>query len=251
MKENIINSAKNEHIKYLSKLKLKKYRDEYGLYLIEGIKIIQEAQNAGQELVYIIYDDRYNSNTIEAKHRLYVTNSIIKSISSLESPQGIIAAVRIKENDDNITGSKWVLLDEIKDPSNAAAIVRSADCAGFEGVVFANNSVDIYNEKFLRAAMGSNYHIKLINSENIDTTLSYFKDHDYHILAADLSGNENCEIKCDKIVLIIGNESNGISDNVLRQCDCLIKIPIYGKAESLNASCAASVLMYKIIGYIN
>lgn len=251
MKENIINSSKNEHIKYLSKLKMKKYRDEYGLYLIEGIKIIQEARDAGQELVYIIYDDRYNSNTIGAKYKLFVTNSIIKSISSLESPQGIIAAVRMKKNDYNITGGKWVFLDEIKDPSNAAAIVRSADCAGFEGVVFANNSVDIYNEKFLRAAMGSNYHIKLINSENTEKTLSYFKENNYYIIGADLQGSGECKITGDKIFLIIGNESNGISDDVLKQCDCLIKIPIYGKAESLNASCAASVLMYKIIGYIN
>ncbi len=78
---------------------MKKYRDEYGLYLIEGIKIIQEAINAGQEIVYIIYDDRYNSNKIEAKHRLYVTAGIIKSISSLDNPQGVIAAVRIKSND--------------------------------------------------------------------------------------------------------------------------------------------------------
>ncbi|NMC56320.1 MAG: RNA methyltransferase, partial [Eubacteriaceae bacterium] len=209
MKENIINSAKNEHIKYLSKLKMKKYRDEYGLYLIEGDKIIQEARHAGAEFVYIIYDDRYSSNTIEAKHRLYVSNSILKSVSSLDSPQGIIAAVRIKENDYNITDGRWLLLDEIRDPQNAAAIVRSADCAGFEGVVFANNSVDIYNEKFLRAAMGSNYHIKLINSKNIDTTLSYFKDKNYHILGADLQGNESCEIKGDKILLVIGNESNG------------------------------------------
>ncbi len=251
MKENIINSSKNEHIKYLSKLKMKKYRDEYGLYLIEGIKIIQEARDAGQELVYIIYDDRYSSNTIEAKYKLFVTNSIIKSISSLESPQGIIAAVRIKKKDYDINGGRWVFLDEIKDPSNAAAIVRSADCAGFEGVVFANNSVDIYNEKFLRAAMGSNYHIKLINSENTENTLSYFKEHNYYILGADLQGCEKCEITSDRILLIIGNESNGISDDVLKQCHCLIKIPIYGKAESLNASCAASVLMYKIIGYIN
>lgn len=251
MKENIINSAKNEHIKYLSKLKMKKYRDEYGLYLIEGIKIIREACNAGQEIVYILYDDRYNSNTIEAKHRLYVTAAIIKNLSSLDNPPGIIAAVRIKNNEYNITGGKWILLDEIKDPSNAAAIVRSADCAGFDGVVFANNSVDIYNEKFLRAAMGSNYHIRLVNAENADETLSYFRGQKYYIAGADLSGSENCELTGDKILLIIGNESNGISNSILKECDCLIKIPIYGKAESLNASCAASVLMYKIIGYIN
>jgi TrmH family RNA methyltransferase len=250
VKESIINSVKNEQIKYLNKLKQKKYRDEYGLYLIEGIKIITEAVLSGEELVYLIYDERYISSDIDAKHRLFVTNGIIKYLSSLENPPGIIAAVRIKNKRNDMEGDKWVMLDEVKDPSNAAAIVRSADCAGFDGVIFANNSVDIYNEKFLRAAMGSNYHIKLINADNAQEQIDYFKENGYCITGSCLKGSEKEEIKNDKTVLIIGNESKGISEDLLKKCDCLVKIPIYGKAESLNAACAASVLMYMINGYI-
>jgi 23S rRNA (guanosine2251-2'-O)-methyltransferase len=96
--------------------------------------------------------------------------------------------------------------------------------------------------------MGSNYHIKLINAQNTNETLSYFKGQNYYITGADLSGNEDCEIRSDKILLIIGNESNGISDSVLKECDCLIKIPIYGKAESLKRGVRGRLMMYKIIG---
>jgi len=250
VKKIIINSVKNEHIKFLNKLKQKKYRDEFGLYLIEGIKIINEAVENNEEIVYLIYQKDFKADYIDAKYRICASESVIKNISSLKSPQEIIAAVKIKNTNNVISGSKWVLLDEIKDPSNAAAIVRSADCAGFCGVVFADNSVDVYNEKFLRACMGSNYHIKLIQNQNACKQVEYFKDNGYYITGAALNGDEKADINRDKVLLIIGNESKGISESILNKCDCLVKIPIYGKAESLNAACAASVLMYKINGYI-
>lgn len=251
MQRNAITSTKNENIKLLKKLSQKKYREEYNLYLIEGIKIINEALQNNEEFEYLIYDERYQNNTIPAKIKLYVEFDILKYISALGNPQGIIAAVKKNQRTDFICEGKWVYLDGVADPTNAAAIVRSADCAGFDGVVFGNGSVDIYNDKFLRASMGSNYHIKVVNFEDEMNCINSFKDMGFFIIGADLNGGSVTNIKNKNILLIIGNESLGISDKVLMMCDSLIRIPIYGKAESLNAACAATVLMYMINGYIN
>ncbi len=252
MQTSVITSTKNESIKLLKKLSQKKYRDQYNLYLVEGIKIINEALSNQEKIEYLIYDERYINNAIPANNKIQVTFDILKYISSLNHPQGIMAAIKQNTTTQDITdkGNKWIYLDNITDPSNAAAIVRSADCAGFYGVIFGGNGVDIYNDKFLRAAMGSNYHIELVRKDNSEKFIPYFKNKGFTIIGADVGGKEGLNIQNKNILLIIGNESLGISDKIKNLCDDLVKIPIYGCAESLNAACAATVLMYKINEYI-
>jgi TrmH family RNA methyltransferase len=250
MQVDIITSIKNDNIKLLKKLSYKKYRNQYKLYLIEGIKIINEALQNHEEIEYLIYDERYINNTIPAHNKLQVSREILKYISTLTNPQGIIAAIKQKSQEKFSFHGNWIFLDGIADPSNAASIVRSADCAGFYGVIFGSDSVDIYNDKFLRASMGSNYHVKLMNITNSEECIIDFKNSAFNILGADVKGKELTNFPNKNILLIIGNESFGISKKISNLCDYHVKIPIYGKAESLNAACAAAVLMYKLNGYI-
>lgn len=246
MEQKIITSHKNERIKFLHKLKQKKHRDETGLYLIEGGKIIQEAFDSGEEIIDLVYEEAMQraADKIEAQNKLCVTKDIIDSLSALKSPQMLVASVKIKEKPLTLSGSRWMLLDRVSDPANAAAIVRSADCAGFDGVVFAGGSVDIYNEKFLRAAMGSNYHMPVANVVSLTDTIARFKEAGFVAVGSALDGQAPMDLSDKKVLLIVGNESAGMSEEARGSCEHIIKIPIYGKAESMNVACAATVLMY-------
>ncbi len=250
MEGKIITSHQNEQIKQLAKLRQKKYRDEKGLYLIEGYKILQEALKSGEEIVDLVYDKSMEgaAKDIAAENKLLVTTAILDGLSALKSPQKILASVRRKAETFVLTGSRWILLDRISDPANAASIVRSADCAGFDGVIFANQSVDCYNEKFLRGAMGSNFHLPLVQAASLTDTVAQFRKAGFVVIGSALDGDKPMDVSDKKVLLIVGNESAGMSKEAKACCDAVIKIPIYGKAESMNVACAATVLMYLTTG---
>ena len=246
-----ITSVKNDRVRFLAKLKEKKFREENGLYLIEGVKIIQEAIDAGEKIVWLVCDDRQKAmlDEIKAKHKMFVRPHVLAHISNLKSPPGILAAVQMRKNPTEDMRGLWVLLDGVADPANAASIVRSADAAGFAGVIFADG-VDIYNEKFLRAAMGSNYHITLSVAGDKIADIRCLKEKGFAFIAACVAGRDDISTTAENVVLVVGNEANGISAAVLDLCDKHVSIPLYGKAESLNAACAASVLMYALRGFV-
>ena len=282
---NFICSGQNQVIKEIKALKEKKYRDQKGLYFIEGIRFIEEALKENVEITKIIVSDKleevnggkelleqlenanfYNvppfSNEVKeaessgAKHPrdfVYtVPNKLYMELTDTENPQGILAVLRKKQiNIEEVYDKKnfFVVLDSIQDPGNMGTIIRTADAAGATGVVVSKGCVDVYNPKVLRSTMGSLFHVPICYGENILETLQSMKDKGIRLCAAHLSGNRNYfELGYkDNIAIIIGNEANGISDNIAAISNELVKIPMAGKSESLNASVAAGLLMYEVL----
>lgn len=201
----------------------------------------------------------------KAKEIIAVSQNVLNEISDTTTPQGILAVVKMKkysledivpeENDnlcDNIKENPcrhYVILDGIQDPGNMGTIIRTADAAGFNGVIVSKGCVDLYNPKVLRSTMGSVFHIPVYFSDDLAETLDKLKSRAVKIYASHLNATKNYyEVDMTRnAAIIIGSEANGISDISVEMADELIKIPMPGKAESLNASVAAGLLMYETI----
>ena len=184
--------------------------------------------------------------------KFIVPDKLFSEISDTENPQGILAVLKIETHsiDEIKLRNNFILvLDSIQDPGNLGTIIRTADAAGVDGVVLSRGCVDLYNPKVLRATMGSIYHVPVYYNEDINNTVKVLKQNGSTVYAAHLDGINNyfdMDMK-RKIVIIIGNEANGISEEVVRIADHLVKIPIIGSSESLNAAIAASLIMYEAV----
>lgn len=259
---NYISSSKNPLIKEVKSLKNKKYREAKKLYFIEGIRFVEEAFkenikidkifisekleyiNGGKEILKII--NEMQQNYFILPHKLF------KEISDTDNPQGVLAQIKMEKfsladivNKDNFL----VVLDSIQDPGNMGTIIRTADAAGATGLILSEGCVDVYNPKVLRSTMGSVFHIPIYNSNDILKDLNYIRDKKITLCAAHLEG-ETAYYNLDNVynvAVIIGNEAKGISDDIKDVSDILVKIPMKGKAESLNASVAAGLLIFEIM----
>ena len=247
-------SKENKRIKRLKGLRQKKVRSSENLFLIEGTKSVTEAVSSGLGIDTIVISDSFASGpelTADLKGRelICVPDDLFVKISSQVNPQGILASVSIPEHsvDELATlGLPILLLDEIKDPGNLGTIMRTADAFGFGGVVLTGDCVDIYNPKCVQASMGSV--MRVIGIPATPTQIQVFKDAGYRIYGLDLDGEDIGKKRTlqAKSVLCIGSESHGLSGSVREVCDELIRIPMPGKAESLNAAVAAAIAMYMV-----
>lgn len=255
-----ITSSKNQVIKDIKALYKRKDRWNSQLFIIEGIKIIEEALYNGVDLKYIIFSDKllstdegktffegikYNDNIIQ------ITENLFKEISDTENPQGIIgiAKFNIHKLDEvfNIKNPSLLFLDGVQDPGNMGTIIRTCDAFNLDGIILAKGSVDPYNPKVVRATMGSIFRVPLYIIDDSLETLSTLSHHKIKILATSLEGSVpvyDIDYK-EGFVLVIGNESKGVTLDILNKSDTLIKIPMPGFAESLNAGVAASIIMYE------
>ena len=236
-----ITSLENQLVKKIASLHKKKFRDEYKMFFIEGMKSIKEAINFNQEIEYILYspDMVYYDLDIEG---IEVSKEILCKISDTVTPQGIVAVCKIKdENIGILKGKKKIVyLDKVQDPGNVGTIIRTADAFGIDGVVLSKECADIYSPKVVRSTMGSIFHLPVIRDVNVEE----LKKLNMKIYSSSLNGNEEFKIE-DNSILVIGNEGNGLRDEVADCADCLIRIPMEGEAESLNAAVAAAVLMFE------
>ena len=252
-------SRDNNRIKRLKGLAQKKVRIRENLFLIEGIKIVEEAMSEGCSIDTIAVSDSFvslHSASLEAyENNGYEITSmpdrLFKSISSLVSPQGILAALQMNESSvDSILekGKSVVLLDGISDPGNLGTIVRTADAFGFD-VLMTGDCVDIYNPKTVQATMGSV--LRIAHSQFNYSDMDKLKDAGYTFYGFDIDGKNLSEdfSFAEKCALITGNESNGISAEMKSVCDELVRIPMSGKTESLNAAMAAGIAMFLAGGY--
>jgi len=237
----IITSVSNEKIKELVKLKEKKYRDKLGMFFIEGIDMLNEAYKNGLlKHIYILsgYDNPYLDIPFT-----YVTEEVMKKISDMDSISGYYGVCDKKKELE--LGNRIIILDGIQDPGNLGTIIRSSVAFNFDTVVIGSGSVDLYNSKVLRSTKGMLFNINIINKD-----LDYFMDeiNDYMIVGTDVTNGVDIKdiLLPMKIALVIGNEGNGISDNVREKCDKFVYIDMNDKCESLNASVAASILMYEV-----
>lgn len=255
-----ISSSKNPVIKEIKSLYRKKDRWNNNLYVIEGTKLINEAINNGIDIKYIIYTEKF-LNTEEGKRFYYLLNKLgnlinvpeilFKEICDTENSQGILAVVsfNLNETDELFTvrDKFFMYLEGLQDPGNLGTIIRSADAFKADGILLGEGCVDPYNPKVVRATMGSIFRVPLYFIKDDYGFLTKLKESNYRIYTTSLEGSvPNYEITYeDNVVIVIGNESKGVSESVINLADRLIKIPMPGSAESLNAGVAASIILYE------
>ena len=239
---NKITSVFNERIKELAKLKEKKYRDEKRKFLVEGIDLIEEAFNNGLLETVITTNEKYKSE-VEV---IYVSDNVLNKLASTKTPSGYVGVCKMKDNPKKL-GDKVILLDGLQDPSNVGAIVRSALAFNYDTLLISDDSVDIYNDKLLRASKGYIFDMNIVR-DNIDSLLKLLKNNGYYIVVSCLEGAvslDKAELK-EKTAIVIGNEGNGVSKSSLNKASIKVKIDMNNKVESLNASVAAGILMYRL-----
>lgn len=240
-----ITSAKNPTYKYIKSLLSKKGRDESNCYTVEGIKSVRDAVLAGAPVKTLVFSDDFEENIDFDGERITVGSEIFAGLCDTKTPQGVLAVIEKKQDGMKLGDGKYVYCDRIRDPGNLGTIIRTADAAGF-GVLLSNECCELYSPKTVRASMGSFFHTKVW--ENV--SYSELKESGMHLIAGALSKESKDYKTADysgNCCVIVGNEANGISDDLLKLCDEKVIIPILGKAESLNAAVAAALMMYEAI----
>ncbi len=238
----VITSPSNSKVKYWSSLLQKKYRDSEGVYLVEGEHLVLEAIRKNL-VVEIIACEDFKINYLGDIY--YVTYDILKKISKVETPQKVMAVVRKKEF--SIIGNKILLLDRIQDPGNLGTIIRSAVAFNVDTIILSEDSVDLYNEKVIRSTEGMLFNLNILRKD-LKTFIPKLKEDNYKIVGTRLTSGMKVKdyIFPKRIALVMGNEGNGISSEVLSLCDDFVYIPMNESCESLNVGVAASILMYEM-----
>ena len=236
-----IESLKNERVKNWIKLHQKKYRDETNLFLIEEDHLINEALKKGIVNTIIICDD--SKDIFNFENTVIVNRSVMNKISTNVSNVRYIAVCnKLKEN--FVLSNRILILDQIQDPKNMGTLIRSALSFGFNQIILSENCVDLYNDKTLRGAQGSLFHINFIKDDLINK-ISYLKENNYKVIALTLNNSIylNDLKKHKNMAFVLGNEGNGIRKEVEDICDERVKIEMKS-FDSLNVSIAGSIAMY-------
>nr|WP_300005081.1 RNA methyltransferase [Tissierella sp.] len=254
-----ITSSKNAVIKEIKSLSRRKNRWREKLFIIEGIKIIEEALVSSVSIKHIFFSDALfeaeGGEDLFGRIKLLqstikLSRAVFNDITDIENPQGVLAIAEFKERkmEDvfEIDNPSIIFLDGLNDPGNLGTIIRTADAFNIDAIVLGENSVDPYNSKVVRSTMGSIFRVPLYNCKNNDLFFKYIIENKINIITTSLSGDTlEKEIFKDSFVAVIGNEANGVSQEILANSTKLVKIPMPGLAESLNAGVAASIIMYE------
>ena len=236
----MINSTSNEKIKKYSKLLQKKYRDETNLYLVSTDHLVKEAikdKNVVDIFLLERSSNSYGNVTI-------VTESVMRKLTNLKTLPNVIAVVK-KRKERDIDGNV-LLLDGVQDPGNVGTIIRSAVAFNIDTIVLGNGTVDIYNEKVLRASEGMINNINIIKRNLIDTIME-LKINGYEIIGTKVDGGTDIKkIKSNKYALLVGNEGSGVSKNLLDLCDNYAYIKMNKICESLNVGVATSIIIHEL-----
>lgn len=256
-KMEIIKSKNNPKVKYWTSLLNKKGRQQTKQYIIEGVKLIEEALLANQVIESIILaeymqlPDKITLHITNAKGEIElfsVSKEIIDKLADTNTPQGILAVVKQKDwQIEELLKKKGMLLliDEIQDPGNLGTIIRSANGAGVDGVIIGIGTVELYSPKVIRSAMGSIFHLPIISAD-LDDVIKHLKADGIKVIGTspytdqiyydvDLTNN---------VAILIGNEAKGLSEHRKEQVNEMMKIPLTGEAESLNAAMATTIILF-------
>lgn len=236
----MIESKNNEKIKYYRKLRDKKYILKEKKYIVEGYHLVEEAIKKGVALEIILLSGKeYKTNL----NTIYVSEEVLKSISLLETPQSIMAVVKLEKND--ILGNKIVILDNVSDPGNVGTIIRNSVAFDIDSIIFTNNSVSPYNDKVIRASQGMIFHINIIE-DSIENIFNKLKEEKIKIYVTSLSGKDLKNIvKENKYAVVFGNEGSGVSNYSLENADENIKIEMNESCESLNVGVSSGIILYE------
>lgn len=247
-------SVNNPQIKAIGKLNQKKYREESGYYLIEGFHLVEEALKARVKYREILATEEALSRlaqqglAYDEDKLIKISQSVASHLSSTKNSQDIFMTVKINQPEHfDFSYGKWVLLDDLADPGNVGTIIRTADAAGFDGVILSNKTVDLYNPKVQRSMQGSQFHLNLIKAD-LPEAIASLQAADIPVYASllDPSAKQLGDFApVAQVALIIGNEAHGVSPEIAGLADEKLYIPIKGRAESLNAAVAAGIMIYQ------
>lgn len=231
-----LTSVSNEKVKYWVNLKDKKFRDKEGVFLIEGDHLIEEAKK--NNLI------KYTISMVNEDADYYVTREIMEKISHQKSISLNVAVCGfLKENS---IGGNVLILDNLQDPGNLGTIIRSAVAFGIDTIIIGDTCVDLYNPKVIRSTEGMIFNLNIIR-RNLKEIIPILKNLGYKIVGTDVNkGKDIRKIDKENIAVVIGNEGNGLSEDIKALCDEFIYIKMDAKCESLNAGVAASIIMYEV-----
>ena len=281
----MITSTSSSQVKHIVNLQKKsKLRKEEKQFVVEGIKMVSEAPK--DRLVKVYISETFKADNEEFLKKMnyeavgkdvleIVSDNVFVRMSDTQTPQGIMAVVKMSDvciedmfEKDNYTDSKddgadkvedntvdakkqplLLILENLQDPGNLGTIVRMAEGAGVTGIIMSSNTVDIYNPKTIRSTMGSLYRVPVIYVDDICKAVDECKEKGVKVYAAHLKGtdNYNQEDYAQPTAFMIGNEGNGLSDRLTQKADELVRIPMQGKVESLNAAIACTILTYEAV----
>jgi TrmH family RNA methyltransferase len=250
-----ISSKENKNIKLAKQLKRKHHRNEHKRFVAEGKKIVIEAIiYAPQSVDFVVATETFLKNepdvitqADEACKKVYIVpQNIFDDISDTDSPQGVLAVIKINEEEfsaDDV--DNLVVLDGVSEPGNLGTVIRSAEAFGFGGIYLMKGSADIYSEKTVRATMGSVFRMKFKNNCSIED-LRELQQKGFSVISTTPKGAVSIETMKSpkKMAVVIGNEAHGVCDEVLDLSDIKAKISMDGRAESLNAAVAAGIVMH-------
>ena len=261
MEQRFISGRNNDFITETCKLKQKKYRNQTGLFYIEGVKLFKEVLNSDyiKKLKYIIAEESIADivgagiarPSIDEKITVVtVTKEVYKKLTDEEAFEGVMCVIEKPAEEIILSYKKPVIiLCSVRDPGNVGTIIRTADAICNVDIILSDDCADIYSSKTQRAAMGAIFRQNIKVSKNIEKVLANLKENGYNIFAAHLDKNSIPVEKADfdsKTAVIFGNEGNGLSGNIVSLCDKKIIIPINQNSDSLNVSVAAAIIMWEI-----
>jgi len=262
----MLQSKQNQHIKYVRRLSQRKFREQEGKFVIEGVRFLEEALQADWPLELVLHTPGITGQARAGQlldllsqrgvSLLAVDAPLFRELADTESPQGVLAVTCVPEEQDLVSRvlaaqdqDLLVLVDGIRDPGNLGTIIRSADAAGADGVLILKGSVDPYNSKTLRSTMGSIFHMPVLPVVDRESLLSQLSTAGWGLVVGEVGAVKlihQCELT-GRVVLAVGSEAEGISDAVRQAAWERVRIPMPGRAESLNAGVAAGIMLYETV----
>lgn len=257
----VIKSKDNPHIKLYIKLAgSKKERNNYGMYVLEGYRLVSDALHEDSKIVHLFLTEsayeKYESELSQADLRevnlIVISNELGIRISSTEKTQGVFAIcmAKTKKNFENAAKSdgKYIVLHQLQDPGNVGMIIRTADAVGIDGIIMSE-SCELYNPKVVRSTMGSLFRVPIFPDENIQNILDTMKKNEITTYAAVIDADAQSlsdQIFDSGSAVLIGNEGNGLPDDIVSVCDKRVTIRMKGHLNSLNAAMATGIFMWEM-----
>ena len=243
-----LTSLKNPKAASWRSLKDKKGREEQNAFLVEGVRMVREALASSFTVRTVLLREDYEPDfpLPENIPVFLLSDPVFRSVCDTKTPQGIAAVLSMQAKE--AAGPRLLALDGVQDPGNVGTIIRTADAAGFDGILFSPDCADLFSPKVLRSTMGSIFRLGFSFPASLPEKLEALKNEGYSVLSTQLDGDPFYERKnvSDAFILVIGNEGNGVSEAVKAAATHRLRLPMRGGAESLNAAVAAGIMMYDL-----
>ncbi len=259
----MIENPRAARIRETARLRTRKARSETGLFLVEGPQAVTELLRESPDTVVEVFVTQQSASSLaselEGISRVHLaTEKVLEAISDTVNPQGVVAVARqeladwssVRANSRAESLMFAAILHETRDPGNLGTVIRAADAAGADLVVVSGESVDPFNPKTVRATVGSIFHIPILVEPDLAVSVGALKELGLQVLAADVKGSDLVEFEatgglCRATAWLFGNEARGLTDEQLGLADISLRLPIFGKAESLNLATAAAICLYE------